>query len=96
MLLLAPGAMLAQQTMRWYRIPEVTIYGKRPMKEIGVQKTQMDSVVLKENIALSMADVLTFNSSIFVKSGTTVFIRFIAQIVRTKQRNTRIMKRTGK
>jgi iron complex outermembrane receptor protein len=28
----------------------------------------MDSVVLKENIALSMADVLTFNSSIFVKN----------------------------
>ena len=52
LLLLVPGAMLAQQTMRWYRIPEVTIYGKRTMKEIGVQKTQMDSVVLKENIAL--------------------------------------------
>ena len=68
LLLLVPSAMLAQQTMRWYRIPEVTIYGKRPMKEIGVQKTKMDSVVLKENIALSMADVLTFNSSIFVKS----------------------------
>ena len=68
LLLLAPNAMPAQKNMRWYRIPEVTIYGKRPMKEIGVQKTQMDSVVLKENIALSMADVLTFNSSIFVKN----------------------------
>ena len=68
LLLLAPGLMSGQQTMRWYRIPEVTIYGKRPMKEIGVQKTKMDSVVLKENIALSMADVLTFNSSIFVKN----------------------------
>ena len=38
------------------------------MKEIGVQKTRLDSTVLKESIALSMADVLTFNSSIFVKS----------------------------
>ena len=38
------------------------------MKDIGVQKTKMDSVMRKENIALSMADVLTFNSSIFVKS----------------------------
>ena len=28
----------------------------------------MDSIVLKENIALSVADVLTFNSSIFVKN----------------------------
>jgi len=38
------------------------------MKEIGVQKTRFDSLALKENVALSMADVLTFNSSIFVKS----------------------------
>lgn len=42
--------------------------GYRPMKEIGVQKTQFDSAALKENISLSMADILTFNSSIFVKS----------------------------
>ena len=49
-------------------IPEVTVYGHRPMKEIGTQQTKFDSLMLKENIALSMADVLTFNSSIFVKS----------------------------
>ncbi len=49
-------------------IPEVEVYGRRPMKEIGVQQTKFDSVALKENIALSMADVLTFNSSVFVKS----------------------------
>ena len=49
-------------------IPDVTVYGKRPMKEIGTQQTKFDSVILKENIALSMADILTFNSSIFVKS----------------------------
>ena len=67
-LLLAPGLLTAQRLSKGLHIPEVTIYGKRPMKDIGVQKTQMDSVVLKENIALSMADVLTFNSSIFVKS----------------------------
>ena len=38
------------------------------MKEIGLQQTKLDSAILKENIALSIADVLTFNSSIFVKS----------------------------
>ena len=66
--LLTPIFGMAQRLAKGLHIPEVTIYGKRPMKDIGVQKTQMDSVVLKENIALSMADVLTFNSSIFVKS----------------------------
>ena len=55
-------------TKRVHPIPEVTVVGRRPIKEIGVQQTRFDSVVLKENIALSMADVLTFNSSIFVKS----------------------------
>ena len=68
LMLLCSGSMVAQTLSKGLRIPEVTIYGKRPMKEIGVQKTRLDSTVLKENIALSMADVLTFNSSICVKS----------------------------
>ena len=68
LMLLCSGSMVAQTLSKGLRIPEVTIYGKRPMKEIGVQKTRLDSTVLKESIALSMADVLTFNSSIFVKS----------------------------
>ncbi|MBQ5925503.1 MAG: Plug domain-containing protein, partial [Paludibacteraceae bacterium] len=50
------------------RIPEIELFGKRPLKEIGTTQTKMDSVALKENIALSIADVLTFNSPIFVKS----------------------------
>ena len=49
-------------------IPEVEIYGRRPMKDIGAQQTKFDSLMLKENVALSMADVLSFNSPIFVKS----------------------------
>ena len=48
-------------------IREVPVWGRRPMKSIGMQETKFDSVVLKENIALSIADVLTFNSPIFVK-----------------------------
>ena len=55
--------------IKWYlNLPEISIYAERPIKEIGVQQTKMDSIVLKENIALSVADVLTFNSSIFVKN----------------------------
>lgn len=50
------------------RIPEIELFGKRPLKEIGTTQTKMDSAALKENIALSIADVLTFNSPIFVKS----------------------------
>ena len=72
--LLLPLSLVAQENAYkdWARkgidIPEVTIVGHRPMKEIGTQQTKFDSLALKENIALSMADILTFNSSIFVKS----------------------------
>ena len=68
------GIATAQERTKsdWVRdgidIPEVAVYGNRPIKEIGTQQTRFDSLALKENIALSMADVLTFNSSIFVKS----------------------------
>ncbi len=56
---------MAQMT---HQLREVVVTARRPMKEIGVQKTSFDSLTLKENIALSMADILTFNSSVFVKS----------------------------
>ena len=72
--MLLPLSLAAQESAykdwvtKGIHIPDVTIYGRRPMKEIGTQQTKFDSVILKENIALSMADILTFNSSIFVKS----------------------------
>ncbi len=52
---------------RGITIPHIEVYGRRPMKQIGVQQTAFDSVALKENIALSVADVLTFRSPLFVK-----------------------------
>ena len=68
-LLLVNASIHAQEekgTVRNFK--EVTVLGRRPMKEIGTQQTKFDSLALKENIALSMADVLTFNSSVFVKN----------------------------
>ena len=69
--MVSPLLALAQES-DWVRngidIPEVPIYGNRPIKEIGAQQTKFDTIALKENIALSMADVLTFNSAIFVKN----------------------------
>lgn len=47
---------------------ELTVTGRRPIREIGVEKTSFDSLALKENIALSMADILTYNSSVYVKN----------------------------
>ena len=69
--MLVPCMAVAQEakTAAWKKsIPEVIVYGQRPMKEIGAQITKFDSTALKENIALSMADILMFNSAIFVKN----------------------------
>ena len=56
-------------------IREVPVWGRRPMKSIGVEETKLDSAILKENIALSMADVLTFNTSIFRFSSSSTAAR---------------------
>ena len=63
-----PMAVAQSTGKRAHSLSEVVVTAKRPMKDIGVQKTTFDSLALKENVALSMADVLTFNSSVFVKS----------------------------
>ena len=69
LLLLLSSSIAAQEAIdSLIAVDRVEVVGRRPMKEIGVQTTRFDSVVLKEHIALSMADVLTFNSSIYVKS----------------------------
>ena len=48
-------------------IEEAAVVARRPLGEIGQQKTELDSAALKLTVSQSMADVLTFNSSIFVK-----------------------------
>lgn len=50
-------------------IPDVEVVARRPMRDIGVEQTKIDSAMLHQNISLSMADILSFNSSIFVKNS---------------------------
>ena len=56
--LLCAGPALAQRdsTARTVDIERVEIAGVRPMKEIGVQRTVLDSALLRENISSSLAD----------------------------------------
>ena len=68
--LLCPGFLLAQQppAARTVDIERVEIEGIRPMKEIGVQRTRLDSALLRENISSSLADALSSGSTLFIKS----------------------------
>ena len=72
-LLLLPALLRAQED--WWNsdpsyvvpIDAAAITADRPMRKIGIQETKLDTIALRDNIALSIADVLTFNSSVFVK-----------------------------
>lgn len=61
-----PSAVFPQERPKALR--EVTVSARRSLKDIGTQQTRLDSLALKENVALSMADILAYNSSIFVKN----------------------------
>lgn len=72
LMLFAPLLAWAQE-QDWLRdgleIPDVEVVARRPMRDIGVQQSKIDSAMLHQNISLSMADILSFNSSIFVKNS---------------------------
>lgn len=66
--LCTPAAATAQEAPAPEELANIDVWARRPMKEIGVQQTAIDSAALRDNVALSMADILTYNSSVFVKS----------------------------
>lgn len=72
------GMMSGTANAQGRNLREVTVRGHRPMKEIGTQLTRLDSAALKENIGQSIADVLTYNSSVFVKSAGRATLSTVA------------------
>ena len=58
----------AQKVDKDLRLQEVEVTAKRPLKNTGIEKTQLDTLVLHDNIALSMADILQQSSTLFIKS----------------------------
>jgi len=62
-MLLCAACAVAQERLR-----DVVVLAQRPLRDIGVEQTRFDSAGLRESVALSMADVLAFNSGVFVKN----------------------------
>ena len=64
-----PPADEAQQAAdRSGTIETVTVVGARPMADIGIQKTVFDEELLREDVTFSLADMLTHNSPVYIKS----------------------------
>lgn len=51
-----------------YDLNSITISAKRKLSDMGVTKTELDSLVLLENISNSLADVLSQKTPVFIKS----------------------------
>ena len=47
---------------------ELSVTAHRRLSDTGVQRTTLDTLVLHQNVALAMSDVLTRHSSLFIKS----------------------------
>lgn len=50
------------------QLSELTVTARRPIRDAGLHRSAFDSLALRENVSLSMADVLAYHSGIFVKS----------------------------
>lgn len=60
--------MVAQGQDNYRSIDDVVVFGRRPLKTIGMQRTKVDTLALQRDIALSLADILSNNTTMFVKS----------------------------
>ena len=49
-------------------IERIEVRGQRLLKDIGVQRTRLDTVALHDNIAQSLGDVMLQNTNTFIKS----------------------------
>ena len=63
------GNYVAGQDSSAVRIAAASVCGFRPLSAAGIHETPFDSLSLKENISLSFADVLSYNSSLFVRQS---------------------------
>ena len=67
-LFLFPVLLVAQEERKTVHLDDVQVVANRRLKDVGVEMTKLDTVILHDNISLSMADILSKNSTLFVKS----------------------------
>lgn len=58
----------AQERHRAIQLDDVQVVAARRLKDVGIEKTTIDTLILHDNISLSVADILSKNSTLFVKS----------------------------
>ena len=69
LLLLFANQVFSQIDKDTLKINEVIISAKRPLEDAGTNKTKLDTLVLQESVNLSLSDVLSENTPVFVKNN---------------------------
>ncbi len=59
---------LPLQAQKTTSLRSIQVTAQRRLKDTGLQKTALDSAALKDHISLSLGDVLTRHSTLFIKS----------------------------
>lgn len=63
-----PGGMTGETEERSGAIDSVTVTARRPLSDIGIQKTVFDETLLHEDVTFSLADMLAHSTPVFIKS----------------------------
>ncbi|HOO43114.1 MAG TPA: TonB-dependent receptor, partial [Bacteroidales bacterium] len=67
-ILSCPSVLEAQDTLEVRQLDSIRIVAQRRLRDMGVQKTSLDSAGLRNDITGSLAQVLSQNSTVFIKS----------------------------
>lgn len=59
---------ITAQEAKGLELHEVEVLANRRLRDTGIEKTVLDTTLLHEHLSMSLADVLTKNSTVFVKS----------------------------
>lgn len=51
------------------KIKEIQVIAKRPLAEIGIQKSKIDTLIIKASESASLSELLSENTAVFVKSA---------------------------
>lgn len=68
LLCLFPQALCAQHREDVDTMRQLNVYAARRMKDTGMERTVLDTTLLHQNVAYSMADILQAHTTLFVKS----------------------------
>lgn len=63
-----PGGTTGEMEERSGAIDSVTVTARRPLSDIGIQKTVFDETLLHEDVTFSLADMLAHSTPVFIKS----------------------------